>query len=71
MEENENPLDRVLGMAAQMNQVQFNAAKLTISWKMYNHIFTVESMNPVSAFEMARKVKEVAVKEFGKNGKKE
>jgi len=60
MEPNQNPLETALDFAMKSQQAQFNAAKLIIRWTMYGHEFCVESLNPISAFELMEKVKIVA-----------
>lgn len=67
-----NPMEQAMGFAAQMQQAQFNSAKLTIKWKFKNHTFMVESLNPLSAFELMERTKEVAKIRIGgdKNAKR-
>jgi hypothetical protein len=60
--ENESPIDNVMHMAQQMTNLQYNSAKLTISWNYKGHLFAVESMNPTSVFSLMEQVKEVAKK---------
>jgi hypothetical protein len=67
MDEKQNPLEQAMDMAMKAQNAQFNAAKLVITWTEYGHTFSVESLNPVSAFELMAKVKTVAKKEFGSN----
>ena len=67
MDEKQNPLEQAMDMAMKAQNAQFNAAKLVITWTEYGHTFSVESLNPISAFELMAKVKTVAKKEFGSN----
>jgi hypothetical protein len=64
----ESPIEDAMNSVIAMQQAQFNMAKLVISWQEFGHTFTVESLNPISAFELADKVKELIKKRMG--GKK-
>lgn len=64
----ESPIQNAMDMAIEMQKAQFNLAKLTISWQDYGHVFTVESMNPLSAFELSEKVKEIIKIRYSQGG---
>ena len=66
MDENENPLQQVMNMATSLASVQHNSATLRIKWKYHQHEFEVESMNPIQAFALMDKVKEVAKQKLKK-----
>lgn len=61
----DSPIEEAMNHVVAMQQAQFNMAKLVISWQDYGHTFTVESMNPLSAFELSEKVKEICNKRWG------
>jgi hypothetical protein len=63
-------MSSLVEMMQKMGNVSFNAAKLSIEWEQLGHKFVVESMNPVSAFNLMSQTKKVAEQELGKNGRK-
>jgi hypothetical protein len=60
VEDKPNPIEAVSNMLQQTANMQYNSAKVIIRWEFLDHTFTVESLNPISAFTMMDKVKEAA-----------